>query len=313
MTETFYDVLGVSSDASQGEIEAAYRERIKETHPDLNDDENADVATQRVIEARDVLTDEEERAHYDEVGHAVYVGTGDNSDDPTTDSDDGTAASRAARSAGWGETDTSGPTESTAAGTNAGPSERRQRERTASDRVSQERTSQAERGDTDGESGATTDGGTASAGGATASTGRSANRRTGQNYDTSTWNGNTGYNVRQDVGPTRHPLRTFLSNTSLSLTLVTFFLYPVLLFSTLFPPFPLVVNVTVGLCTLFLVGYLQSQPSVGIIVFGGWTAIVLGGLFAFGVALSNPVAILAVAGVVLPLCFSLLIHSMLRL
>jgi curved DNA-binding protein CbpA len=73
MSETFYDVLGVGSDASQDEVEAAYRERVKETHPDLNDAPDASDAFQRVQAAEAVLGDPDERARYDRLGHASYT------------------------------------------------------------------------------------------------------------------------------------------------------------------------------------------------------------------------------------------------
>jgi hypothetical protein len=41
MGENYYELLGVSEDASTDDIETAYRERLKETHPDVSDDEDA--------------------------------------------------------------------------------------------------------------------------------------------------------------------------------------------------------------------------------------------------------------------------------
>jgi molecular chaperone DnaJ len=73
MGETFYDVLEVGADATQSEIEAAYRERVKETHPDLNDASDASEAFQRVQAAEEVLGDPDERARYDRLGHASYT------------------------------------------------------------------------------------------------------------------------------------------------------------------------------------------------------------------------------------------------
>jgi hypothetical protein len=76
MTETYYDLLGVAPDASTEEIERAYRERLKQTHPDVSDDEDAAARTRRLIRARDVLTDDTERDRYDRLGHDSYVGDG---------------------------------------------------------------------------------------------------------------------------------------------------------------------------------------------------------------------------------------------
>jgi len=77
VTRTYYDLLGVSSDASAERVERAYRERLKETHPDVSDAADAGERTQRLIEAREVLTDTSERARYDRLGHEAYVGRED--------------------------------------------------------------------------------------------------------------------------------------------------------------------------------------------------------------------------------------------
>jgi molecular chaperone DnaJ len=76
VSESYYDLLGVPSDASRDEVEQAFRERLKESHPDISDDEDAAARTRRLIEARDVLTDEGERDRYDRLGHERYVGVG---------------------------------------------------------------------------------------------------------------------------------------------------------------------------------------------------------------------------------------------
>lgn len=71
--ETFYAALGVDADADADRIEAAYRERVKHTHPDVSDDDDAAAAFKRLTEARDVLVDDTARRRYDRVGHATYV------------------------------------------------------------------------------------------------------------------------------------------------------------------------------------------------------------------------------------------------
>lgn len=73
MGQEYYERLGVSSDASADEIVAAYREQLKETHPDVNDASDAGERTKRLIKAKEVLTDEAERARYDRLGHDRYV------------------------------------------------------------------------------------------------------------------------------------------------------------------------------------------------------------------------------------------------
>lgn len=65
----FYEVLGVSRDASAEEIKKVYRKLAKELHPDRNpDDEEAEERFKDVSAAYTVLSDEEKRKLYDEYG-----------------------------------------------------------------------------------------------------------------------------------------------------------------------------------------------------------------------------------------------------
>jgi molecular chaperone DnaJ len=73
MSEDFYSVLGVSEDASQEEIQSAYREKAREYHPDVSDDPNAEEKFKNVKKAKEVLTDDEQRQLYDQLGHDRYV------------------------------------------------------------------------------------------------------------------------------------------------------------------------------------------------------------------------------------------------
>lgn len=66
----YYDVLGVSKDASQDEIKKAYRKRAMKFHPDRNsDDPEAEKKFKEASEAYEVLRDEETRQRYDQFGH----------------------------------------------------------------------------------------------------------------------------------------------------------------------------------------------------------------------------------------------------
>lgn len=73
MDETFYTALGIDTDADTETIKRAYRNRIKETHPDVSDDPGAAEEFKRLTTARDVLVDTTERRRYDRLSHNEYV------------------------------------------------------------------------------------------------------------------------------------------------------------------------------------------------------------------------------------------------
>lgn len=67
----YYEVLGVSKDASVSEIKSAFRKLAKKYHPDLNkDDPSASEKFKEAQEAYEVLSDENKRSQYDRFGHA---------------------------------------------------------------------------------------------------------------------------------------------------------------------------------------------------------------------------------------------------
>ncbi|CDP07724.1 unnamed protein product [Coffea canephora] len=69
----YYDVLGVSRNATPSEIKKAYYGLAKNLHPDTNkSDPGAAAKFQEVQEAYEVLKDEKKRAEYDEVGHDAF-------------------------------------------------------------------------------------------------------------------------------------------------------------------------------------------------------------------------------------------------
>lgn len=67
----YYEVLGVSRDASQEEIKRAYRKLALKYHPDRNEgDPEAEKKFKEAAEAYDVLGDPAKRKRYDQFGHA---------------------------------------------------------------------------------------------------------------------------------------------------------------------------------------------------------------------------------------------------
>jgi len=73
----YYEVLGVSKDASDADIKSAFRRLAKKYHPDLNrDDPTAADKFKEAQEAYEVLSDENKRRQYDQFGHAGVGGSG---------------------------------------------------------------------------------------------------------------------------------------------------------------------------------------------------------------------------------------------
>ena len=69
----YYDVLGVSRNASLEEIKKAYRKLALEWHPDRNKSPQAEERFKEINEAYEVLSDPEKRAAYDQFGHAAFT------------------------------------------------------------------------------------------------------------------------------------------------------------------------------------------------------------------------------------------------
>ena len=73
----YYEVLGVSRDASQGDIKKSYRKLAMKHHPDQNpDDPKAEEKFKEIGEAYEVISDEEKRSAYDRYGHAAFKSGG---------------------------------------------------------------------------------------------------------------------------------------------------------------------------------------------------------------------------------------------
>jgi molecular chaperone DnaJ len=73
----YYEVLGVSRQASDQELKSAYRKMAREHHPDLNPgDHAAEERFKEASEAYQVLSDADKRAAYDRYGHAGVSAAG---------------------------------------------------------------------------------------------------------------------------------------------------------------------------------------------------------------------------------------------
>jgi molecular chaperone DnaJ len=73
----YYDVLGVSRDATEEDIKKAYRKLAMKHHPDRNPgDREAEERFKEAAEAYEVLRDQEKRDVYDRYGHEGLAGTG---------------------------------------------------------------------------------------------------------------------------------------------------------------------------------------------------------------------------------------------
>ncbi|MGB1749850.1 MAG: DnaJ domain-containing protein, partial [Dehalococcoidia bacterium] len=65
----YYEVLGVSRDATAEDLKKAFRKQALKYHPDRNKEEDASDRFKEVNEAYQVLSDPERKAQYDRFGH----------------------------------------------------------------------------------------------------------------------------------------------------------------------------------------------------------------------------------------------------
>ena len=68
----YYEILGISKNASADEMKSAYRKLALKYHPDRNKDKGAEDKFKEISEAYAVLSDSQKRQKYDQYGHAGF-------------------------------------------------------------------------------------------------------------------------------------------------------------------------------------------------------------------------------------------------
>jgi len=72
----YYDILGVSKNASDAEIKSAFRKQAKKYHPDVNKEPDAETKFKEAQEAYATLSDKQKKSQYDQFGHDAYKQAG---------------------------------------------------------------------------------------------------------------------------------------------------------------------------------------------------------------------------------------------
>jgi len=71
----YYDILGVSKNATDDELKKSYRRLAKEYHPDVKPgDKDVEAKFKELSEAYAILSDPQKKAAYDQYGHAAFDG-----------------------------------------------------------------------------------------------------------------------------------------------------------------------------------------------------------------------------------------------
>src|SRR3990167_7157012 len=68
----YYEVLGVSKNASADELKKAYRNLARKHHPDVDKSPGAETKFKEINEAYQVLSDPQKKSTYDQYGHSAF-------------------------------------------------------------------------------------------------------------------------------------------------------------------------------------------------------------------------------------------------
>ncbi len=74
--KNYYDILGVKRDATDADIKKKYRKLVRQYHPDVSDDPDADNKIAEINNAYETIRDKEKRAQYDAMLDNPFAGQG---------------------------------------------------------------------------------------------------------------------------------------------------------------------------------------------------------------------------------------------
>ena len=74
--KNYYDILGVKKNASDADIKKRYRKLVRQYHPDVSDDPDADSKIAEINNAYETIRDKDKRAEYDAMLDNPFAGQG---------------------------------------------------------------------------------------------------------------------------------------------------------------------------------------------------------------------------------------------
>ena len=74
--KNYYDILGVKKDASDADIKKKYRKLVRQYHPDVSDDPDADNKIAEINNAYETIRDKDKRSEYDAMLDNPFAGRG---------------------------------------------------------------------------------------------------------------------------------------------------------------------------------------------------------------------------------------------